>query len=291
MSHVPACRRKRRAPFAGEPPLRNPACKKPRALAPHQHHPSSPSPPRPWGCVGGKGGSSSPPSSTSSLPPSLVCFSFLPLKISCNDEPGLLGNAGAAPLGLVPCLLAGARSDALLRQQTLSQPKCSCGVTRQHPHNPLTEQKVSFLQLPSPALLLLPQIKPRMRPCAPLGSATQSQAPTEPEPLLSAVDMSAPGHAHHAGTKTFGFHFKHSRPPGWGQASLAGGSSGVVLPPWDPECWPDPTTFPASFILNEEPYTASKSLAPRSDGQSPLLVLFIAGLRKSASKSNWTGER
>jgi len=80
---------------------------------------------------------------------------------------------------------------------------------------------------------LLPQIRPQIRPCAPLASAAQSQAPTEPEPLLHAMDVSPSGRSYHAGTKTLSFHFKCGQSPSCGQTSLDGGSTEVVLPPWD----------------------------------------------------------
>ena len=51
------------------------------------------------------------------------------------------------------------------------------------------------------------------------------------------------------------------------------------------ECCPDPTPFPASFILNEEPCTASNSSASCSDGRSPTFGLPHCWTEKIALKA------
>lgn len=221
--------------------------------------------------------------------PCLFYFLFCHLKYHAMVRPDCLETL--VLLGLVPWLFGGAQSDALLRQQTPSWPKCSCEVTQRHPHS---SRRSIFCSSP-----------PRdcsSCTCCRLGADStppnkasnetlSTQAPAEPEPLLHAMACHHQDMLTVLGQRPLAFTSSVAGHQAGDKHSWLGATQGLSSHHGIWECWPDPTPFPASFILNEEPCTSSKSSVSCLDRRSPLLYLFIAGLRKSASKPNWRGER
>lgn len=273
-------------PFETQP-AKSPATQPPTSITPA--HPVS----RSHGAAWERRGAAPPlpPAHRLSHPPLSVLFSFLPLKISCDGEARLLGNAGAALLGLVPWLFGGAQSDALLRQQTPSWPKCSCEVTQRHPHSSRRSLFCSSPPRDCSSCTCCRLGADSTPPNKASNETLSTQAPAEPEPLLHAMACHHQDMLTVLGQRPLAFTSSVAGHQAGDKHSWLGATQGLSSHHGIWECWPDPTPFPASFILNEEPCTSSKSSVSCLDRRSPLLYLFIAGLRKSASKPNWRGER